>query len=91
MKTNIRILRKVLTHINCGDIGLSLLWGCFPTSRGWGTGNFYEPHFPIGGRNQVPGLSQFHCEIGVLILLVDISRAVAEHSAVKVALRRLIV
>ena len=46
------------------------------------------PHFPIGGRTQVDGLSQFHREIGVSILFVDIARSVVEQSDGKVALRR---
>ena len=49
---------------------------------------FHTATFPIGDRTQVHGLSQFHREIDVRILSVDVPRGVAEQSDVKVALRR---
>ena len=42
-------------------------------------------HFPTGGRTQIHGLSQFHREIGVSILFVDVTQGVAEQSDVKMA------
>jgi len=53
-----------------------------------GTRNLTQPLFPTGGRNQVHGLSQFHREIGVSILFVDVTRGVAEHNDVKMASSR---
>jgi len=41
---------------------------------------------PIGGRTQADGLSLFHPEIGVRILLVDVTQGVAEKSDVKMSL-----
>jgi len=46
---------------------------------------FHRAHFPTGGRTQVHRLRQFHREIGVNILFVDVARGVAEESNVKVA------
>jgi len=56
----------------------------------WGARNtkFHQSHFPIGGRTQVDGLSQFHREIGVRNLHEDVARGVAEQSDVKVTLHR---
>jgi len=53
-----------------------------------GTSDFTQPHFPIGGRTQVDGLRQFHREIGVCILFIDVPRGVDEHSDVKLARAR---
>jgi len=55
-----------------------------------GTPSFTEPHFPIGVRNQVYEMREFHLVISACILYVHISRAVVEQSDVKMsrALRR---
>jgi len=52
------------------------------------TRNFTQPHLPIRSGTQVDGLRQFHREIGLSILFVDVTRGVAEQSDEFVALRR---
>jgi len=56
--------------------------------RRGGTQIFTQLHFPLGGRNQVHVHSQFHRDIAVRILFIDVARGVAEHSDVKMALLR---
>ena len=54
----------------------------FPPPWMRGTRNFTQPNFPTGVQTQVHGLSQFHRQIDVSILFVDVTRDVAEKSEV---------
>jgi len=56
-----------------------------PHVRRAGIRNFTQPHFPIGDGTQVYRLRQFHREIGVRILFVDVSQGIAEQNDVKMA------
>ena len=77
----------MLLRTNCADIWLqyirALVSLIFSEEH-----EISDPHFPIGSGKQAYGLRQFQREIGVCILFIDGSRGVAEHSHVKLALRR---
>jgi len=84
-KTNVRMLRAVLSPQNCGDIRLQYI---IVYGRRGRTRNFTQSHFPNGGRTQVHELSQIHREIGVCILFINFAPRVAELCDVKMAVGR---